>query len=94
MLSPLFGYWALVTTGRVDILTIKRREDMTTLGISCPACSGQDLRTRETRRVAVGILGRYRVCRACGSTLRTRETVAGLVTPRPRRPNESERHKG
>ncbi len=43
-------------------------------GIACPRCGCRDLRVRNTRRTDHAIR-RYRVCRHCGRTITTSETL-------------------
>lgn len=45
-----------------------------TRGIECPKCGCRDLRVNGTVR-QVNFITRYRVCRNCGTKLRTREFI-------------------
>ncbi|HVL14486.1 MAG TPA: hypothetical protein VM529_18075 [Gemmata sp.] len=56
-------------------------------GISCPTCRGQRLAVSYTHQPAPGVRVRYRECSACGTRMKTRETVAVVFTARRRKAN-------
>lgn len=45
------------------------------VGIACPRCGCQQLRTTKTMRVREGMIRRYRECRHCGRTMTTHEVT-------------------
>lgn len=45
------------------------------VGIACPRCGCQQLRTTHTRRVRDGMVRRYRECRHCGRRITTHEVT-------------------
>jgi hypothetical protein len=50
-------------------------EQTDAVGIACPRCGCQDLRTTKTMRVRDGMIRRYRSCRHCGRTMTTHEVT-------------------
>ena len=44
-------------------------------GIACRKCGCRHLETRNTIPLGDGSCRRYKVCRHCGTTVRTRETI-------------------
>jgi transcriptional regulator NrdR family protein len=52
------------------------------VGIRCPRCGCQDLRTTHTRRVREGMIRRYKECRHCGRRITTHEATTKLKANR------------
>jgi hypothetical protein len=44
-------------------------------GIRCRKCGCRHLETRNTKHLAKGVCRRYKVCRHCGTTIRTEEKI-------------------
>jgi hypothetical protein len=64
-------------TGQLNALYIQGiepDEDGSTVGIPCTRCGCRDLRVVTTRRKE-SVIERYRQCRHCGWSIRTREII-------------------
>lgn len=57
-------------------------DEPTPKGLYCPTCRGVRLTVTHSQRPAPGVRIRYRRCTACGSRVKTRETIV-LVTSAP-----------